>query len=661
MAIARLKKLKILIHNSEKERLFETLQRKGSVQIIDLRTRISEGEYSLFISSDGEESPRIKILDSAGQDLLWLIKVMSGANKTKRYTMTQDEFRDIAQNFDYHPILNKAKEIESLVKDLDSARHNILQSTTRFLPWVDLEADLKDIGVSGHTITGLAVLDKASFIKLKEELPGHSLDVCIEQVHEADNKVFTLFCYLKQDEDAAEQIFKKHGMEHVYFPQCCGVPKGILSALDKELHEVSAKKKSAIKELTKLASYKKQVMALFDNFYNLNNKESAEEKLLKTELIYIAEGWVKESEARILKKQMETEFPEVELFLEDPAPEDNVPVLLENNRLLEPFELITKIYGMPAYNELDPTPFLAPFFFVFFGFCITDAAYGFILVFVSFYVLKKFKMGWMGNRFFRLLLYGGISTVILGALTGGWFGNLIDVLAQDNKILLGLKHAKDSIVLLDPLKEPMKLLIIALSLGLLQIWSAHIIAIYGNLKNRRYLDALFDQGSTLVFLFGFTGIILNVLGVLPKQHLNLFIVSMIMGGAGILFTAGRHNLSIGSKMFSGAFTLYNTCSGYISDILSYSRLWALGLVTGVMAQTCNMMAVILSGMMPMGGFLLGVLIIISGHIFSLVMNLLGAFIHPTRLQFVEFFSKFFKGGGKEFQPLRLENKYTIVE
>jgi V/A-type H+-transporting ATPase subunit I len=270
-------------------------------------------------------------------------------------------------------------------------------------------------------------------------------------------------------------------------------------------------------------------------------------------------------------------------------------------------------------------------------------------------------MGWTGNRFFRLLLYGGISTILLGAFTGGWFGNIVDMLAGTNRAFWHLKRLKDAAVLLDPMKEPMRLLVAALSLGLIQIWFGHIVAIYGNIKNRRYLDALLDQGSILLFLFGFTGAILIFLSALPKGASSIFTPPFAAGAVAIALTSGRANPGLVPKLGYGLFNLYSVFSGYISDLLSYSRLWALGLVTGVMGATFNLMGAIIGGMVPGVGFVVTAFIIFAGHTMSILMNLLGAFIHPMRLQFVEFFSKFFRGGGRDFKPLALENRFTVVE
>jgi V/A-type H+-transporting ATPase subunit I len=323
---------------------------------------------------------------------------------------------------------------------------------------------------------------------------------------------------------------------------------------------------------------------------------------------------------------------------------------------------------------------------LYFGFCVSDVGYGFILTLICFFVLKKFsrtsgippkagKMGPQGLRFFRLFFLCGISTIIIGALTGSWFGNMLDVFAETNPIIMPLKNFKDSLIMLDPMKEPTRLLAIALSFGIVQVWFGNIVAIIGNAKNRRFIDIFLDQIPMLTLLFGLTGMGLIFLRLLGSAWARIFKYATLIGAITLILTQGRTEKGVGAKLFFGAYNLYNALSGYLSDILSYSRLWALGLVTGVMATTINLISIqfsqIFVSVIPfvdkvaflkiLVSSLILVIIFIFGHLVSFLMNLLGAFVHPVRLQFVEFFSKFFKSGGRPFKPFRIETKYINIK
>jgi V/A-type H+-transporting ATPase subunit I len=264
--------------------------------------------------------------------------------------------------------------------------------------------------------------------------------------------------------------------------------------------------------------------------------------------------------------------------------------------------------------------------------------------------------------------------MIIGALTGSWFGNLFDVLAQSNGVFLPLKRFKDSLVVLDPMQEPTRLLGLALSLGIVQVWFGNIVAAIGNFKNRRYLDILWDQVPMLIFLYGLTNLGLVFLKLVQPKHLPLFKNSALLGAVMLVATQGRAEKGLAAKIFYGFYNLYSSLSGYLSDILSYSRLWALGLVTGVMAGTINLISVQFSQIIISAPLIkdihilkaaIGALVLIvlfsAGHLISFLMNLLGAFVHPVRLQFVEFFSKFFKSGGRGFKPFKLETRYVSIK
>jgi V/A-type H+-transporting ATPase subunit I len=401
----------------------------------------------------------------------------------------------------------------------------------------------------------------------------------------------------------------------------------------------------------------------------------AGQSLLQGTFTFSLNAWISQADIPELEKAILAHSHEIALFFSDPNTDDNVPVILQNRKLVQPFEFITQIYGMPKYNEIDPTPFLAPFFFIYFGFCVSDTGYGLLLVIFSLFALKKYQLGPTGTRFWKMFLYCGLSTMIVGILTGSWFGDLPDLLAAGNHIFIPFKHFKDSMIVLDPMREPSKLLAIALTFGIIQTWFGTITAAWGNFRNHRYLNIFLDQVTTLVFLFGLTGLALIFLQIIPGAAATPFKLAAGLGALTLIATQGRGEKGGGGKFFFGIFACYNALSGYLSDILSYSRLWALGLVTGVMAMTINLIAVnfsqIVPAMLPLVNkipllkFVISLLVLSSvfviGHLISFLMNLLGAFVHPLRLQFVEFFSKFFQSGGSRFRPFKSTGKYFNIK
>ncbi len=328
-----------------------------------------------------------------------------------------------------------------------------------------------------------------------------------------------------------------------------------------------------------------------------------------------------------------------------------MPVLLHNSSAVVPFEAVTEMYSLPDYRGFDPTSIFALFYAVFFGMMLSDAGYGILMAVGCFIVLKKFNLEGMTYKMIKLFFYCGISTIIWGALFGGWFG---DIVAVFSRTFLG-KEVVLQPIWFNPLDDPMKLLILSLALGIVHIFIGMGIKAYMQIKEGKWLDAVCDEGFWYITILGLIAWLGGgtVSTALPKVGMYMSII----GAAGLLLTGGRHNKGFG-KITGGLSNIYSITS-YMSDILSYARLLALGLATGVIAQVVNTMGTLFGG--GFGGLIALVLIFILGHALNLAINALGAFIHSSRLQYVEFFGKFYLDGGEPFDPFRRKTKYIKLE
>jgi len=249
------------------------------------------------------------------------------------------------------------------------------------------------------------------------------------------------------------------------------------------------------------------------------------------------------------------------------------------------------------------------------------------------------------------MLYCGVATVVVGALTGGGLGDL-------SKYTFGVTIPA---IWVNPQENPTAVLNIALLLGIINVWTGYAVAGYGNIRRKEYLAVLLDQAPIFLLLAGLTGIGLIFLKTLSPEAIKPSLALVGAGAVIILAAHGRHEPSLAGKVGFGVLSLYTAATGYLSDILSYSRLWALGLVTAAMASTVNLIAATMGKLIPVVGVVFAVFIIVGGHLLTLLVNTLGAFVHPVRLVFVEFFSKFFRSTGKPFQPLASENRFTVIE
>jgi len=320
----------------------------------------------------------------------------------------------------------------------------------------------------------------------------------------------------------------------------------------------------------------------------------------------------------------------IELYFRAPLPEEEPPVVLENPKPGKPFELITKLYGLPQRGSFDPTLPLAPFFFLFVGLCVSEAGYGLLVALLSFLYIKFAKPKGGLRQFLKLLGLLGVSTVILGTLVGGWFGFPVRKL-----------------MVMDPLQDPLSFLYLALALGFIQVWFGTLLNLITGIKNKLYLQSICVQGGWLLLLP-------SLVLFLGKKG-SIWGIFTLVGAAGIVFFASPSRNPF-ARFFGGLYSLYDI-SRYLADVLSYSRLLALGLATTVIAMVVNNLCQTALGI-PWVGWLVAALIFVGGHMFNLAISFLGGFVHSMRLQFVEFFSKFFKSGGSPFKPFELESKFV---
>lgn len=648
MAVATLKRIEILGHIAERDAVLEFLQRRGQVELIDLTER--SDEYAKLSFSPQEV--RHEEVTQTVEKLAWLKTFLDTADRDKtspfaaRPTLRRQQLLDILQNFRFETLYRRCREIDASLKSIEKKRIELESKRMELLPWLRLDVPLESLSGTPSTSASLGLVRKQQLPALKEVLESHP-EAHVELVDEDDANAYLFFTYLKPFEEQLTDLLREHEIQMVQLHTYRGSVEEILNDADVEEGQLETQRETLLGEVTRFTPEKNKVAALLDSFSNREKKEDAKEHLLYSGAAFFIQGWVRNDDAETLQKTLQETFETVDVYVSAPSPDDVLPTVLDNRNPVRPFEVLTGIYGYPAYREVDPTPFMAPFFFIFFGYCLGDALYGLILTLFSTIALKKFQLGPQGKRFFRLLLYCGISTIFVGVLTSGWLGDLFIQWIPP--------------LWVNPMENPTAILNVALILGIIQIWVGYAVAAFDNIRRKRYLAALVDQASTFLVLGGLTGIGLMFLNTIPTTALNLCLALAAVGGVVIVATAGRRERSIAGKVGFGFLGLYNTAIGYLSDILSYSRLWALGMVTGAMAATVNLISAEVIKMIPVVGIVLAVVIFVLGHSATFLINALGAFVHTIRLQFVEFFTKFFRETGRPFRPFATENRFTVIQ
>ncbi|MFH1684034.1 MAG: V-type ATP synthase subunit I, partial [Candidatus Margulisiibacteriota bacterium] len=566
----------------------------------------------------------------------------------------RNAFLRTCREFNCAGLLQKCKDIESRLLNLKNLKNELISDQKRLLPWKSLDLPLKELSNNKRTSVITGSIRNKQLPGLKSKLEKISPATHVETINQTKEQSCVVIIYLNELDQAIKELIGKTPFSPVDLPQSDKTPAGELARIESLLKETKAEALEHLAEAAHLARNLNKLKYIYD--LNLGNKTELEvkQKLADTNYTFIIEGWIKKADYEKVSSSLLEITKELELYKIEPAKGEKHPVVLENPVPFSPFELITKIYGTPKYEEFDPSIPLSFFFALFFGICLGDFAYGLILAAISFYFLKRYRLPEGGQKLFRLLMFGGGVAVMVGILTGSYLGFSPKEIPA---ALMPLKSLLTSIQIIDPIKSPLVMLLFSLALGVIQILFGIILQMAMRIRNKKYVSAVLDDGlwffflSSLVFLIVANAMSLPTAGLAGKMS--------IAGAVLLVLTQGRHKKNIVAKFFSGLLSLYKV-SGYMGDTLSYSRLLALGMSTTIIGSVINILAGMVKGGVPVLGFVLMIVLLIFGHLFNLIIGTLGAFVHSTRLQMVEFFSKFYEGGGREFQPYRRQAEYTIL-
>ncbi|HBQ63981.1 MAG TPA: hypothetical protein DD727_03475 [Clostridiales bacterium] len=378
---------------------------------------------------------------------------------------------------------------------------------------------------------------------------------------------------------------------------------------------------------------------LFDLLSIEKEKKAARLLLSDTQKTFAVEGWVPRTCSEDMKKRIEEEFI-CHIEIREPGEDEQPPVLLSNPALVQPFEAVTQMYSLPSRSDIDPNPLIAPFFFLFFGIMMADAVYGTLMCIATAIAIKKWAPEGLSGKIVRLIFLGGISTIIWGVVFGSWFGDLPKVLSGGQFIIRPLWF--------NPMENAVLMLVFSLGLGVIHILTGLFARAAILIRNKDYAGAVFDVFSWVLLLIG-------LLMLIPGGVTGQVGQYMAIAGTGtILLFAGRKHKNPVKRILSGLAGLYSI-SGYLSDILSYARLLALGLATGVISSIINTMGAMFAKSVP--GVLFFIFLLAFGTVFNIALNALGAFVHTSRLQYIEFFGKFYEGGGRAFVPFGGKTRY----
>jgi len=662
MAVCKIQKVNIFTHLELKDEIIEELQKAGCVQIIDVTPKLKKSNLSDFNEINNTES--ISALPEVKYCIDFLSNFVDKLKKSDKPTITTKNIYDykklplLFSQFNYKKIYSKCKELNENLKELKNRENHIVKIQEHLKEWRELDIKLSDLEGTKNTKIIVGTLPSNDFVSSLEEIKKIGKEIEINKFDEDKKQCKIMIISISEYYTSIKKVLDKYNFDSFQIPlEFTKTPKNILEDISKELKSIKEKREIISSASRKLYKENLSLYLAFDYLSILKSRKDIEIYLKMTKKVIIIEGWILEKDIDRMKKSLSDKTNELEMIFSAPGENDDIPVALGNNKFVEPFESITELYGIPKYKEFDPTPLFAPFYFIFFGMCLSDAGYGLVITVLSYWALVKLEFGGMVKKFLGLFFLGGLSTFIMGAIMGSWMGDTLNYL-PDNFLFIKT-FLVDTIALLDPIKNPMPLLVISLSLGVIQIYTGFIIKFVANIKENKIKTGMMDQGSWLLLI---SGLLLSVLANTIGSLAGFKIITKYIIWAGLLsvvITQGRSNKNIFLKAAGGVLSLYDII-GYFSDILSYSRLFALGLSTAVLAVVVNNFVMLFKDI-PFVGIIIAALVFIIGHFFNMLISGMGAFIHSTRLQYVEYFTKFYEGGGTHFRPFKVITKYIKVQ
>lgn len=635
-----MKHLRLLGMESEREALLKAMQDMECVEISSIdgsEEALKSGfakpdDKALMSAQEASRAYRTALasLDRFAPEKKGMFRKRQGVSRATFFSAESEEnARTAAETINKDT--RRLGEIES-----ERTKNGALRAT--LAPWLTVDAPLG--GADGALAVffgtaGLNVTDDA-LKALADSLDG--LLTWQQASSDRSLRYLLVMCHGSVKERALSAL-RDLGFSTVSFRGMTGTAKENDKALAENLAALEKERQEIEQRIAGLGGKREALLEASDRAAIALRREEAKSRLVGTDKVFLLEGWLPADRCAALEKALEPFTCAIETRepTEDEYPQ--VPVQLKNNKLTRPLNMVTEMYSLPAYGTLDPNPLMAPFFILFYGIMMADMGYGLLMMIASVIISKKYRPKGTSGELFSLLGLCGISTFIMGALTGGFFGDFLTQLVAI--VSPGTVFALPK--LFDPLDDLTMILIGSMALGMVQIVTGMAISLIEKCKRKKFLDAFFEE---ITWWTVFIGIALLALG---KGAAVLYVGCALVLLGPIVQGKGWGKLT-------GVFgSLYNHVTGYFGDILSYTRLMALMLAGSVIAQVFNMLAA-----MP-GNVIAFIIISMLGNAMNFGLNLLGCYVHDLRLQCLEFFNKFYVDGGKPFRPMTLDTEYVDLQ
>lgn len=669
MAVLQMQRISICAVKEDRKAILEQLQKLG---VLEVDLDMEEDQYERMDTAGAKNAfqKRMHLADQALEVLNRYAPEKSSlfAGLAGKQLLDGDIYEKAA------PVRSRyskiANDLVNMDKEIAVQKAAILKLENRIdemEPWMKLDVAMNNQGTktSAFFIGTIPILaDEEKLLSLIAEKDPDLEAFTVDILSIGRDQTYLAVVVLREEAQRLEEVLRSMGFArpaHLLNKP----PAQKREELRERIQTAEEKIQKLETKITSLSEHREELKLLSDYYRVRTDKYDVLGKLPETDRTFAIGGYVPKKYAQKLADKICSSYDAI-VELEDVKDEEDVPVVLQNNRFASSGEGILASFGLPHKGELDPTFIMTVFYVFLFGLMLSDAAYGAIVSIACGVVIMKFPRMSAGlKKSLQLFFWCGLSTLFWGLMFGGFFGDAVDVIA---KTFFGVQLAEGQSLLpalwFVPLNDPMRMLMYSMLFGCIHLFVGLGIKGYMCLKDKDYSGFFFDVVCWMMLLLGLIFILLPtdlfasisqmtfhfppIVGVISKA-------AAAVGAVGILLFSGRRKKNLGLRIALGAYDLYNI-TGWLSDVLSYSRLLALGLATGVIASVINQMGSMMGK--SFFGVIVFILVFIVGHVFNLAINLLGAYVHTCRLQYVEFFGKFYEGGGKEFTPFASDTKYV---
>ncbi|MDK0979203.1 V-type ATP synthase subunit I [Clostridium perfringens] len=645
MAIVKMNKFTLLAFESEKEKLLKKIQSSSEVEFINLQDeeKVEGNEVFESLSKDDLDAETTLIEENVSKTrsaldfLKEFVAEVGGlkALKAGKESLTLDELEVKVENSNWEVVYSEVKKMERELATLENEKTKLLGEIEILEPWQSFDAPLGELNSFEKVVTFLGVISSQNLENMKNEIESEFKESYIEVISNTDQDSYVFVMTMKERAEEMDEVLKNFGFSafQTKYKEKASV---LVEEFKLKIKEIEAQKADLRGVLSNYREEKRTLELAYEYYSNILLRKEASENFLKTDRVVVIQGWVPKNDNSSLEGIIQSSVGDMYYLEFEEVKEEEVaevPVKLHNKGPAAAFDSITEMYSLPRYDEIDPTPLLTPFYLIFFGMMVADLGYGLVLFAGSLLAMKLLNLDEAQEKFAKFFMYLSIATTVAGAVFGTAFGF---------ELPFGL---------INPSRDTNLLLILSVGFGVVQIFFGLFIKAYMLIRDKQYLYALFDVGSWIMLLIGLPMLFFD--GPISLVGKVLAIVGSIL----IILTQGRDEETKGAQIGQGLYALYGI-TGYVGDLVSYTRLMALGIAGGSIAAALNLII----GMFPgIAVIIVGPLFFIAAHTFNMLLSLLGAYVHTARLQYVEYFSKFYEGGGKAFTPFRTINKFITIK